>query len=41
MNNLDINNYDLDDLLQLFKIKSSFRESELKQCKKNGNENAS
>ena len=36
MNNLDldINNYDLDDLLQLFKIKSSFRESELKQCKK-------
>ena len=31
---LDLNHYDLDDLLQLFKIKSSFTESDLKQCKK-------
>ena len=31
---LDLNHYDLDDLLQLFKIKSSFNESELKQCRK-------
>ncbi len=31
---LDLNHYDFDDLLQLFKIKSSFNESELKQCRK-------
>ena len=31
---LDLNHYDLDDLLQLFKIKSSFKESELKQCRR-------
>ena len=31
---LDLNHYDLDDLLQLFKIKSSYTESDLKQCRK-------
>ena len=31
---LDINNYELNDILNLFQIPSDFTEEQLKQCKK-------
>ena len=38
---LNLDNYELSDLLELFKLDFDFNEADLKKCKKNGFTNSS